>query len=283
MFRNFTVKTNLQKADLHTHTVYSDGMLNPEELMELQIKAGIDVWAVTDHDTVQGAVKAAGIAGPKKIRVVIGCEFSSDYNGSEVHILAYGVDPESSTLKAFLKKNTDTRLSRAEEIVKKLNDLGYGISFDDMMQKVKAEAVGRPHIAAQLLEDGYVETYKEAFYKLLADRKPAFIEREKFSYAEVLDVIKKSGGISSYAHPEKGLKRSKLYDFAKEGLNGIEVIHPSESPHQTQLLRMKAKQFGLLQTGGSDFHGIRDYEWDNLGRFVLSKEHIEKFMKSIKF
>lgn len=198
------------KADLHTHTLYSDGKLTPEELLKKAKENDLQVIAVTDHDTIDGAVFAARIAKDFGIKIIIGCEFSTEYNDEEIHVLGYGLDSENSDLNEFLKQNKINRKIRAGMICEKLNSLGFEISMEAVEEKARGGSIGRPHIASVMLDKGYIEKVQEAFDKYIGFGRPAYNKKILFDNKDVFDIIKKSGGISSLAHPEKKISQTKI-------------------------------------------------------------------------
>jgi predicted metal-dependent phosphoesterase TrpH len=272
----------MTKADLHTHTIFSDGVLTPEELIIKAKENGITVLAVTDHDTIEGANIAKDIAGDYDIDVIIGCEFSTEYEGNEIHVLGYGLDAGDSQLDEFLKISKVNRKIRAGLICEKLQNLGFDISLSEVEMKAEGASIGRPHIASVMLEKGYVEKIQDAFDKYIGDGRPAYQKKILSPNKDVFEIIKKSGGISSLAHPEKTISQTKIYDLVRNGLAGIEIIHPYITEYRTKSLRMRAKQYGLYVTGGSDYHGIKSYEEYNFGKYYLDKDNLQKLLIRIK-
>lgn len=269
------------KADLHTHTNFSDGVLSPEELIEKAKENDINFLSITDHDTVDGVMSVLNHTNKNDLKLIIGCEFSSEFEGNEIHILGYGFDPENKQLRDLLELNKLNRIKRAGIICNNLNNLGFSIKLDEVLENSSGAAVGRPHIANVMVNNGYFDNYQTVFNELIGDEKPAYQQKILTNYADTIKIIRKSGGISSLAHPEKNISLTKIYKLAKEGLDAIEIIHPNLNQYRTKVFNLRANQFGLLKTGGSDYHGIKDYEEFNIGKYFLDEDNFNKFMKKI--
>jgi len=256
-------------VDLHTHTTYSDGILTPEELLKKAAEAGLDAISITDHDSIDGCVEAHALSKEYLVEIIDGIEFSCYEDGKEFHVLGYNFDPYNTVLTKYLVEFRDARFIRAEKIVAKINHLGVSIKFDDIAIKAGKAPIARPHIAAVLLDMGVLDNLKEAFWKYLAEGKPAYEPKANFSITQALNVINKSGGVAILAHPGKYLSQDELSNIIKLGIDGIEVVHPSHDKTTENFYRKIASQYWLLATGGSDFHGNRDYDDDNFGKFKL--------------
>jgi predicted metal-dependent phosphoesterase TrpH len=191
----------LQKTDLHTHTCYSDGYLNPEGLIKKAVEEGIEVLSITDHDSVNGIEEARKIAAQFGIEVISGVEISSDIRDSEVHILGYFIDPKNKELEHYLNFFREERYKRAIRIVEKLNILGLEITMDDVLTHVNNSAIGRPHIAQALLAKKQVSSYFEAFYKYIGNHGPAYERKVHLSPQSAFKIISDAGGLSFIAHP----------------------------------------------------------------------------------
>jgi 3',5'-nucleoside bisphosphate phosphatase len=272
-----------KKADLHTHTYYSDGLLSPSELIKKAKESNISLLSVTDHDNVEGineAIKEALIQG---IEVVPGVELSAEYKNREVHILGYFFDYKSSQFNEYLMEFREQRYYRAIKIVEKLNELKIPLSMEDVLKKVKGKAsIGRPHIANALVAEGYISSYYEAFLKYIGDGKPAYIKKPALSPDEAVKIISKFGGLSFLAHPGKSIRDNTLIEIIESGIDGIEVIHPSHSESDTLYFQQICGQYFLLECGGSDFHGGRSNEEVIFGNYFVSDSKINA-MKSRLF
>jgi hypothetical protein len=269
----------MKKADLHTHTTYSDGVFLPEELLIKAKSVGLDAISITDHDTVDGYVEALQYSQKYDIEIISGCEFSCFENGREFHILGLNIDPDNQNLKIHLKNFRNARLHRAKQIHKKLSDLGIHFSFDDILETAGKAPVTRPHIAQVLLNKGFIDTARQAFERYIGEGCPAFQNKAVFPVESCINLINKSSGVAVIAHPRNYIDQPTLYKFIQLGLDGIEVYHPSHNADQIRFYQSIASQFWLLETGGSDFHGNREYDTNNFGNFYVNYSVVE----SIKY
>lgn len=267
-----TVDSNI-KADLHTHTYYSDGYHTPEELIQSAKQAGLTHLAITDHDNVDAIDEAIEIARGYDIEIVPGSEISAEHNGKETHILAYYIDHKNEELLDYLKNFRKERMKRAEKIIAKLNELDMAIKIEDVLVHVKGNgSVGRPHIAVAMIEGGFVNNYYDAFNKYIGDDKPAYVKKPNISTKDAIKLINRCGGLSFIAHPGKGLRHNNsLFEMIEFGIDGIEVIHPSHTDYDIEYFRDIASQYFLLESGGSDFHGGRINDVSILGRYYISE------------
>lgn len=259
----------MQIADLHTHTIYSDGALTPEELIKKAAKNNISIISITDHDSTEGCLLAREYLKENKVELIDGVELSCYYNGIEIHILGYGIDIDSEDIKKHLNLFRIARIHRAEKIVQKLKKLGITVNFDLILEKAGPAPITRPHIAAVLKDLGYVLNSKEAFVSFLGDGAPAWEPKANFSYQEAIKLINTSGGIAVLAHPAFYIEQSVLYKMINAGLDGIEVVHPMHNEDMQRYYRRIANQYWLIETGGSDYHGTREYEEDIFGKYVV--------------
>jgi len=267
-----TVDSNI-KADLHTHTYYSDGYHTPEELIQSAKQAGLTHIAITDHDNVDAIDEAIEIARGYDIEIVPGSEISAEHNGKETHILAYYIDHKNEELLDYLKNFRKERMKRAEKIIAKLNELDMPVKLEDVLVHVKGNgSVGRPHIAVAMIEGGFVNNYYDAFNKYIGDDKPAYVKKPNISTKDAIKLINRCGGLSFIAHPGKGLRHNNsLFEMIEFGIDGIEVIHPSHTDYDIEYFRDIASQYFLLESGGSDFHGGRINDVSILGRYYISE------------
>ena len=263
------------KADLHTHTNYSDGKYSPRQLIDMSVKSGLTIISITDHDNVNAIGEAIKYGNSKGIQVIPGVEISADHNDQEIHILGYFIDYKNKKFLDFLSSLRENRILRNEKIVKKLNDLGSNIQFESIIGKAGAEtSIGRPHIAMELSEEGFVNSYYEAFTKYIGDGKPAFIKKPNPSLEEVIKMISEVGGLSFIAHPSKFVRDEMLTEVINEGIDGIEIIHPSHSKEDVKYFSAAAAENFLLTSGGSDFHGGMKNDQKNFGNYYISMNEI---------
>lgn len=245
--------------DLHTHSTASDGSMNPGELVRHAKASGLSAIALTDHDTVEGLQEALEEAEKVGIEVIPGVEISVVFK-PEMHMLGYFPGKSYQKIKGvleFLKKSRDERNPR---IISKLNELGFNISMKDVEAVASGSIVGRPHVARIMVEKGYVRSMEEAFDKYLTPGRPAYFCKEKLTPEQGILEISKAGGVPVLAHPiYLGLNLNQLDNLlgrlAGIGLKGIEAYYVDNSQEETYNLVKLAHKYGLLATGGSDFHG----------------------------
>ncbi|MGC1196656.1 MAG: PHP domain-containing protein [Geitlerinemataceae cyanobacterium] len=239
--------------ELHCHTTYSDGTLTPQQLVEAAAVAGIKALAITDHDTVSGWEEAIAAAETYDLEIIPGVELSTVHRGKSLHIL--GFYPDAAKLMPPLSERVQGRQRRAEKMVEKLAELGYPIVLPTMGEGF---APGRPHIAKALVEAGHFQSIKEAFDRVLGDNQIAYVQYEKFSIVEGIALLRDCGAVPVWAHPylfRGGAVEDVLEELVAAGLMGMEVYHPSQSSYQRKTLGTLCQEYGLLMTGGSDYHG----------------------------
>lgn len=257
-------------ADLHIHTIYSDGVHNPKEIVDIALKNKISVIAIADHDSVAGIDEAIEYAR-NKIEVIPAVELSANIGNIDIHIIGYYIDYSSDEFLDYLEKFKQYRFQRAKRIVEKLICAGIKIEFEQVRQIAKNSAMGRPHIAEALMESGYVRSISEAFSRYLGYHCLYYEPKKEVSPKEAIERIKRSNGIPVIAHPGMLKTKSELiYKLIGDGALGIEVWHPEHTPRQVDDFYEIAMKHGLLITGGSDFHGYpRGY--CRIGDFGCSK------------
>jgi predicted metal-dependent phosphoesterase TrpH len=268
------------KVDLHTHTSYSDGFYTPEELIGKAKNAGIDIIGISDHDNVKGISEAVEAGKKVGIEVIPGLEISSDLRDREVHILAYFFEPENAELERYLTFFREERLKRAIRIVDKLRGLGFNISIEDVLKRTKNSAVGRPHIAQTMVEEGLTSSYYEAFNKYIGNGCPAYEKKVHLSPQSACKIINDAGGLSFIAHPGF-IPEALLKELITAGVDGIEVIHPSHSPQLIRFYRGIVNEYFLLESGGSDFHGGKREDDNNLGKYFVGSQVLEAMRKRL--
>ena len=268
-------------ADLHVHTVFSDGRFSPEEVVQLSAKKKLRAVGITDHDAI-GAIKPAMTkAATLGLEVIPGIELSTIDGPMDVHILSYFFDIENEKILHYIHLFQEERIHRAKKIVTKLQNLGMHLNLDLIMQKSGKGSVGRPHIADALMEEGYVLSYDEAFYKYLGNEKPAYVPKYKISPLEGIELIHQAGGLSFVAHPGDDVDESHLLNYLKQGLDGVEIFHPKHSQQKVNELYQFAIRHGLLVSGGSDCHGNRKGN-EMLGLFNVPYQFIEDMKQKLE-
>ncbi len=263
------------KADLHLHTVYSDGALPPRDLLDQARRAGLTTISITDHDNTGALQEALDHGMQLGIEVIPGVELSTTIEGQDIHLLGYFFDPENRTLQEYLTLFRTERYRRAERIVARLQELHVPLSFSAVLARAGHGSIGRPHIAAALVEEGLLESYQEAFARYLGFGRPAYERKYQIAPREAIKLVAEAGGLSFIAHPGTAIDERVLLWLIKEGVDGIEVVHPSHSEERTAYYRGIAEEYFLLVSGGSDFHGGRKNDDDVLGRFTISRESVE--------
>ncbi|MEV5814620.1 PHP domain-containing protein [Streptomyces mutabilis] len=250
------------RIDLHTHSTASDGTDTPSQLVRKAAAAGLDVVALTDHDTTRGHAEAVA-ALPEGLTLVAGAELSCRVDGISMHMLAYLFDPEEPALLAERELVRDDRVPRAKAMVAKLNALGVPVTWEQVARIAGDGSVGRPHVATALVELGVVPTVGDAFTEeWLADGGRAFVEKHETDPFEALRLIKAAGGVAVFAHPAaakrgRTVPESTIAELAAAGLDGVEVDHMDHDADARARLRGLAAELGLLMTGSSDYHGSR--------------------------
>ncbi|MFJ4522160.1 PHP domain-containing protein [Streptomyces sp. NPDC088810] len=250
------------RIDLHCHSTASDGTDTPAELVRKASAAGLDVVALTDHDTTRGYGEAVA-ALPEGLTLVTGAELSCRIDGVSMHLLAYLFDPEEPALLAERELVRDDRVPRAKGMVTKLNELGVPVTWEQVERIAAGGSVGRPHVASALVELGVVPTVSDAFTEeWLADGGRAFVEKHETDPFEAVRLVKAAGGVCVFAHPAaakrgRTVPEYRIAELAEAGLDGIEVDHMDHDADARDRLRGLAKELGLLVTGSSDYHGSR--------------------------
>ena len=243
-----------RRVDLHAHTTFSDGMLSPEDLVARAVDKHLAALAVTDHDTVEAIPRARAAAGAA-LQLVPGIEMSTAFEGADLHILGYYVDPEHDPLRERLLGFQEERRRRALAIVERLRTLGLVVDLDDVLELAGPGVIGRPHVAEAMVRAGLVTDFDEAFERYLGAQAPAYVPRPAFSPAEAIRLIHAADGVSVLAHPGSQMPDGVIKRLRDAGLRGIEVWHPQHGGATVRRYQALAQRLGLLVTGGSDFHG----------------------------
>ncbi len=244
--------------DLHLHTTASDGRSAPDVLVREAQTAGITIMAVTDHDTVAGIAPAAAAAAAAGVEFVAGIEITAVADGRDLHMLGYFIDVAAPELGPFLARQRAERRRRVQAIAARLDQLGAPIDEAALLARADRQAgksVGRPLVAAALIEAGHASDVSDAFNRYLAEGRPAFIERGGAPPADIIGLIARAGGLSSFAHPGKMGRDEIIPGLIDAGLSAIEVYHPDHTADDVQRYETIARRAQLLVTGGSDYHG----------------------------
>jgi predicted metal-dependent phosphoesterase TrpH len=245
------------KIDLHSHSTVSDGLDAPAALVGRMADAGLDAFALTDHDTLQGLPEAREEAKRRGIELITGAEISAEWGSQDdIHILALFVDEKNESLNAALALRQNERRTRGERMAQKLVEHGYAIDLDAIREDVGDGVWGRPHLARALIRAGYAKSNDDAFDRFLGSDHPWHVKYEKWKAVEVVRAVRAAGGVTSVAHAvwykdAEGLIRA----LAAEGLGAIEVFHPDHGPDEERRFLSLARELDLATTAGSDFHG----------------------------
>jgi predicted metal-dependent phosphoesterase TrpH len=245
------------QVDLHTHTVFSDGLFTPEELVAEAARLRLTAVAVTDHDAVGGIDRAVAAGRQFQVEVVPGAEMSCNTNGVDVHVLAYYLDLSQPSVQDFFAILRQKRAERAEKMVGRLNELGVKISMEQVHVLAQGAATGRPHVAQALVEAGAVRSIEEAFQRYIGYDGPAYFPKMQLTPRDAMEFIHRSGGIAVVAHPGTYHNDAAVYAAVAAGADGIEVWHPDHASRNVDHYRELATKNGLVMTGGSDCHGGR--------------------------
>lgn len=244
-------------VDLHAHTTASDGSATPAALVAAAERAGLVAVALTDHDTLAGVEEAAAEGTRRGIRVIGGVELSVHEGAQELHLLGLHLF-HTDALEATLRRLRDARRDRARQIVERLNAAGVPLTLDEVLAQAGTGAVGRPHVARALIARGFVADLPEAFARWLRTGRPAYVEKLRLSVGDAVRMLHQAGGVAVLAHPGPMATRSRLEALRDQGLDGVEVRHPSHSADDVRRIGGLAQHVGLLPSGGSDWHGASD-------------------------
>jgi predicted metal-dependent phosphoesterase TrpH len=254
-------------CDLHIHSIYSDGTCSPEEIIDLAIKHKISAIALTDHNAIDGLPHLISASAGKNIDIATGTEFSVDYNGKELHLLALFIKPEffnkiSDLMKGWIDEKEQSNIN----LVKALVQAGFDISYDEIKAATPNGKINRAHVATAMLKKGYVTSVEEAFKTYLSKDGVYYKEPHRTDVFEMLDFINSIGAVSVLAHPFLNLSKDELQIFlplAKQrGLIGMECYYSLYDTETTSASLYLADKFQLLKSGGSDFHGLRKPDID---------------------
>lgn len=268
-------------GDFHTHSIHSDGKLSLAELSAMAARNGVQVMALSDHDSTAGLRQMATALNQYGITLIPGVELSTDIPGSEIHVLGYFMDIDDPHFQDELLRFREGRLGRGMRMVEKLRDLGMDVSWERVQEIAGDASVGRPHVAQHMVERGHVQSIPEAFDKYIGRNGPAYAERDKLTPGQAIALINGAGGIASVAHPQytPNLEET-LAELKEQGLTGMEVYYKDLSPDRVEWLLSIATRLGLLPTGGSDFHGLGNPGEREVGRIPLPDAAVAALLAS---
>ena len=279
--------------DLHTHSTASDGLLAPADLVAEARRCGVGVLALTDHDTLGGLPEARGAARAAGVHLVPGLELGcrETANGAEVRtdVLAYLVDPSDSALRALLEHLQVHRAERGRQMVERLRSMGAPVTWGHVEERATGGTVARPHVARALVQVGFVESVREAFDRYLGTGCPAYVGGYPLSPAEACRSVRAAGGVPVLAHPvppdrpysDPRRLRWFLPPLVEAGLGGLECYYPGYTSRVSRWLCALADFFGLVPTGGSDFHGA-DRPANALGSVAIPADTVERLERAAR-
>jgi 3',5'-nucleoside bisphosphate phosphatase len=248
--------------DLHSHTTASDGSCTPTELVLLAKQVGLSALGVSDHDTTDGLAEASAAAEEQGLELVPGIEISVDYAHGEFHLLGYYVDYRNEAFTSRIRYLQENRFNRNGVMLQKMQAMGFEITMEEIVAESGGGQVGRPHMARALMKKGYVSSVQEAFDEYLADGKPLHVPKVKLAPVEAIELVHSARGAAVLAHP-KYMEFPTEEELAAEigrlkdaGLDGLECYYSQHTEAETQQYLELARRFGLVVSGGSDFHGV---------------------------
>jgi 3',5'-nucleoside bisphosphate phosphatase len=264
--------------DLHIHSTASDGTVSPATVVRDALEAGLDVIALTDHDTIHGVPEAIAAAEGHPIAVLPAIEISTSVDERELHILGYVVDPSHPELLEHSARAGDRRRERLREMVARLHDQGIEVPFGDVLDAVpEGGAPGRPHLARAMVTAGIVEDVPEAFDRFIGNDHPAYVPAHLLDPAGAIQLIRRAGGLSFWAHPDTRLLDEMLPYLCSSGLDGLEIHRPWIPAARVQRLEAAVRNWSLLVSGGSDWHGP---EGGPLGEFRIGANEVQGFLEA---
>jgi predicted metal-dependent phosphoesterase TrpH len=248
----------VSKVDLHIHSTVSDGQLSPADIVHKAAELGLTIIAITDHDAVDGIAPALVAAQAFPGLKVIPCvEISTDVPNGEVHVLGYFIDYTDHKLEATLSRFRNSREQRAQRMITKLEDFGIHIEWQRVQEIAGSGSIGRPHIAQAMLEKGYIAALKEAFTKYISRGAPAYVEREKMTPVEAVELVLRANGLPVLAHPlTTDDLEMMVIELKAAGLAGLEAYYNGYTADEINELLSLANKYNLIATGGSDYHGL---------------------------
>lgn len=251
--------------DLHVHSTASDGSLSPTALVEEARARGVTLIGLTDHDTMDGVAEALDAARRAGVQVVPGVELNTDSPAGEVHVLGYYISPDDDAFRRLLDTRRRAREVRAHKMIDRLQALGVPVEHAHVERLAAGAPLGRPHIAAAMVEAGWAASIREAFDRWLYRGGPAYVRREPFSPADAVAAVRRAGGVPVLAHPGRIDDQTVIAELIDAGLEGLECYYPEHTPEQTRRYLELARRHDLVVTGGSDYHGPRSPHKAELG------------------
>lgn len=278
----------MNQVDLHVHSNKSDGSYTPKELVDYALQKGLHSFALTDHDTTAGLDEAISYAEDKPIEVVPGIEFSTEYEGKDIHVLGLFIRYKEPAFQAQLKNFVDSRINRNIKMCQNLQDAGIDITYEKLCAENPEAVITRAHYAAYLTNHGYVSSRADAFSQYVGDHCKYFVPREKVTPAQAVELILQVGGVPILAHPtlyHMGHERldTLVRELKQAGLIGIETLYSTYSGQDERDMFKLAKKYDLLPSGGSDFHGANKPRLDlavGYGKLFVPGEVLDNIRKA---
>lgn len=243
-------------ADLHLHTLFSDGTFTPEELAARGKDEGLVAMSLTDHDTIEGCPRMAVACASLGIEFIYGTELTAEFEEREVHLLGYCLDPQNEKLLAEMKKFQAVRQSRIQEMTERLNKINIPLQPETVFKLANCRSPGRPHVARALVQEGFCPSMEDAFERYLKKGKRAWVPKCKISALDAVALIHGAGGLAVMAHPGLNHCDEIIPVLAGQGIDGLECFHTKHTPKMAKRYMKLAGQLNLLVTGGSDCHGF---------------------------
>ncbi len=278
-------------VDLHVHSTKSDGSYTPAQLVDYALEKGLSAFALTDHDTTAGIEEALEAAKGKNIEVIPGIEFSSEYEGRDIHIIGLYIDYNSEFFKRRLTSFVNGRTIRNKEMCRRLTEHGIPVTYEELIREFPGCVITRSHYARYLLNHGYTKSLKEAFDRYIGDRCPCFVPRKKITPMRAVEIILKAGGFPILAHPVlyhmSSQRLDKLVSILKDmGLQGLEAVYSTYNSADEREMRALASKYDLCISGGSDFHGNAKPGQDlavGYGNLVIPKDILDNIKEKRKW
>lgn len=243
------------RIDFHSHSTMSDGTLSPQALADFMGERAVEMFCISDHDTLSAY---GAFEPPAGSRYITGIEINTTWRENEVHVLGYNVPLGSSPINELLEYNQKQRRMRAQTMVDQIRRAGYGLTMEDVLRESdEADSVGRPHVAKALVKAGMTESVDSAFRNILGHGKPGYVPQLYTTPEKAIQTIAQAGGIPVLAHPGRLKDRILIDELATQGLRGLEVFYPLHDERDVAEFRAKAREYGLVMTAGMDFHDIR--------------------------
>ena len=267
----------MSQVDLHVHSTASDGKFSPEDIVNKAVALGLTVIALSDHDTVDGIVPAlqAGKTFPQ-LKIIPAVEISTDMTDGQAHLLGYFIDYTSPKLISALERFRNSRQIRAQGMISRLHDMGIEIDWERVQEIAGEGSIGRPHIAQVMMEKKYIESFGEAFDKYIGHGGPAYVERDKMTPLEAVELILRSDGLPVLAHPSTVANPEDLIIELKDaGLVGIEAYYKDYTADEIEGWTNLANHYSLIATGGTDYHGLDDDSEIILGGTEVPMKSVE--------